>query len=105
MAVSVPVHRGMVRRATYYLSSGKEGGMGVLPVRAQYKASKAWKQCSGAQVLSSAAVRPSAGLTGRRDMAAKEGTYLGRPLLIALKAVRVRLPILATSTVQTIRSR
>jgi hypothetical protein len=54
------------------LWSRKEGEIGVLPVRAQYKASKAWKQCSGVQVLStSTAARPPGGLTGRRDMAAK----------------------------------
>ena len=66
--------------AAHNFSSGKEGGIGVLPVRAQYKESKAWKQCSRVQVLSSStAVKPPAGLTGRRDMAVKGQKTLGEP--------------------------
>ena len=87
-------HPGYVTTTTHNLWSRKEGGIGVLPVRAQYKASKAWKQCSGAQVLStSTAVRPPEGLTGRRDMAAKGQETSGD--LIALKAAHVHLPIWA----------
>lgn len=70
--------------------------MGVLAVRVQYKASKAWKQCSGVQVLSSStAVRPPAGLTGRRDMAAKGQETSVDPY--HAKVVHARLPIWAAS--------
>ena len=46
---------------TYYLSFANLGGMGLLPVSAQYSVSKAWKQCSGRQTPSSAESRPDAG--------------------------------------------
>lgn len=96
MAVSDPSASGCCTTTrTHNFWSRKVGGIGVLPVSAQYKASKAWKQCSGVQVLSSStAVRPPAGLTGRRDMTAKGQETSGDPLI---KAVHVRLPIWAVS--------
>lgn len=82
------------RTMTHNFSSGKEGGIGMLSVRAQYRASKAWKQCSRVQVLSSStAVRPPAGLTGRRDMAVKGQGTSGVPY--RAQVVHAHLPIWA----------
>jgi hypothetical protein len=70
------------RGRTYNLSSGNLGGIGLLEVRAQYRASKAWKQCSGVHTETSVSpVWPAAGSGGMSDIKEREMKITGVAIL------------------------